>query len=92
MEQLPEHIWTGFKSSEVVREMKLREKSEIIQQIELLPEATLDRMRQAVELVWRESDRKLMAEKLESFAGAIVGETALADWLSNEEDEAWKDL
>ena len=49
-------------------------------------------MRQAVELVWRESDRKLMAERLEDFAGAIVGETALADWLSGEEDEAWKDL
>ncbi|NER39995.1 MAG: hypothetical protein F6J93_39715 [Oscillatoria sp. SIO1A7] len=93
MEQLPEHIWAGFKYSEVFREMKVREKSEIIQQIERLPEAKLDRLRDAIELVWRESDRKLMAEKLDGFAPVLLGETALVkDWLSTEEDEAWKDL
>ena len=69
MEQLPEHIWTGFKSSEVVREMKVREKSEIIQQIErsLLSHALIECGRRSN---WFGGNpiAFLMAEKLEDFA------------------------
>ncbi len=93
MEQLPERIWTQFKSSEIVQEMKMQSKSEIIESIDQLPEAILDKMRHTVEMVWREFDKQLMVTNPGKFANAILSESSLAkDWLSPEEDEAWKDL
>jgi len=58
-----------------------------------LPEAILDKMRHTVEMVWLEFDKQLMVTNPGNFANAILSESSLAkDWLSPEEDDAWKDL
>lgn len=93
IEQLPDCIWTKFRDSEILRERKLQEKSQLLDLIDEMPEAILDKLRQQVELIWRESDRELMAANPAGFASAILSEPALAkNWLVQEEDEAWKDL
>jgi hypothetical protein len=65
----------------------MRTKELIIQKIEELPEEYLDEVLNFISLLERKKD---LGEKLEV---AILSESSLEkDWLSPEEEEAWKDL
>jgi hypothetical protein len=65
----------------------MRTKELIIQKIEELPEEYLDEVLNFISLLERKKD---LGEKLEV---TILSESSLEkDWLSPEEEEAWKDL
>ena len=81
IEQLPEHIWTKLKNSSIVQQLKFKDKSEIIQEIDHLPEPILDKLRQTTKLIWHEFIQEFVAQKIKE-----------DEYFSAEEDEAWKDL
>ena len=65
----------------------MRTKELIIQKIEELPEEYLDEVLNFISLLERKKD---LGEKLEV---TILSKSSLEkDWLSPEEEEAWKDL
>jgi len=64
----------------------MSKKEEILNEIEQVPETSLEEVLEFVRLV----KARRMSEKLDS---SIASESSLKkDWLGEEEDEAWRDL
>lgn len=93
MEQLPEDIWMQVKSTDIVTKLQVQNKSEIVDLIEQLPEPDFDKLRHTVRAIRDEELMKYMKEHPEKFGMVLLSESSFAeDWLSPEDEEAWKDL
>lgn len=93
MEQLPGEIWQQVKSTDIVKAMNFKDKTEIVESIEKLPEQDFDKLKHTVRVIRDEADLKYIKEHPEKFTMAFLSESSFAeDWLSPEDEEAWKDL
>lgn len=93
MEQLPDDIWQQLKSSDIVQEMKIQEKSEIVDLIDHLPKPSFDKLKHTVTAIRDEAMIKFIKEHPEECKMYLAFALSERDgWLSAEEDEAWKDL
>lgn len=93
MEQLPDDIWHQVKSSAIVEAMNFQNKSEVVDLIEQLSEPDFDKLRHTVRAIRDEADLKFIKEHPEKFEWLMLSQSSFAeDWLSPEDEEAWKDL
>lgn len=93
MEQLPEQIWQQVKCSDVMKNMRVQEKSEIVDLIEQLPKPVFDKLRHTVKTIRDEADFQFIKENPQKCGMYLAFALSEKDgWLSAEEDEAWKDL
>ena len=75
MEQLPENIWQRFKSAQIIAQISMKERDEIINIIAQLPEDTLDKLRHTLESIWQEYAQELMLINPDTFAGTFLSQS-----------------
>lgn len=93
IEQLPDEIWQQVKFSEFVKAMNFQNKAEIVESIEKLSEPDFDKLKHTVRTIRDEADLKFIKEHPEKCGMYLAFALSEQDgWLSDEEDEAWKDL
>jgi ribosomal 50S subunit-associated protein YjgA (DUF615 family) len=78
MEQLSRQYWLQVKSAEIIKNMRIQDKLEIVDLIEILPDSDFDNLRTTVRKIRDEADLKYMKEHPESFRMLFLSESSFA--------------
>lgn len=93
MEQLPDGAWQKLKTTDIFKRIGFPERARIVEQLARMPEPMFDELKETVVNIRNEELVRVIKqnpEKCELYLAFALDQKD--DWLSAEEDEAWKDL